>query len=162
MRERGGAGTRGSVKRGDIYFVVGGAAIGSEQSANRPAVVVSNDIGNRFAPIVEVGIEEGLCGLYCKYEGILAPSYETSCRDGCWMCHNQGVNQLRQLRKDYPELWALLLKWDLDSPVNFKPDGHTVHDYDRRFQLEDDHFLTPGDTKFRWNMLDGDLQKSLF
>lgn len=54
MRERGGAGTRGSVKRGDIYFVVGGAAIGSEQSANRPAVVVSNDIGNRFAPIVEV------------------------------------------------------------------------------------------------------------
>ena len=54
MRERGGAGTRGSVKRGDIYFVVGGAAVGSEQSANRPAVVVSNDIGNRFAPIVEV------------------------------------------------------------------------------------------------------------
>lgn len=114
------------------------------------------------APLVEFGIEEGLCGLYCQYEGILAPSYETSCRDGCWMCHNQGVNQLRQLRKDYPELWALLLKWDLDSPVNFKPDGHTVHDYDRRFQLEDDHFLTPGDTKFRWNMLDGDLQKSLF
>lgn len=70
--------------------------------------------------------------------------------------------EIRQLRKDYPELWALLLKWDLDSPVNFKPDGHTVHDYDRRFQLEDDHFLTPGDPKFRWNMLDGDLQKSLF
>lgn len=114
------------------------------------------------APLVEFGIEEGLCGLYCQYEGILAPSYETSCRDGCWMCHNQGVNQLRQLRKDYPELWALLLKWDLDSPVNFKPDGHTVHDYDRRFQLEDEHFLTPGDPKFRWNMLDGDLQKSLF
>ena len=54
MRERGVAGTKGSVKRGDIYFVVGGAAVGSEQSANRPAVVVSNDIGSRFAPIVEV------------------------------------------------------------------------------------------------------------
>lgn len=46
--------TMEKIKRGDIYFVVGGAAIGSEQSANRPAVVVSNDIGNRFAPIVEV------------------------------------------------------------------------------------------------------------
>lgn len=114
------------------------------------------------APLVEFGIEEGLCGLYCQYEGILAPSYETSCRDGCWMRHNQGVNQLRQLRKSYPELWALLLKWDTDSPVNFKPDGHTVHDYDRRFQLEDEHFLTPGDPKFRWKMLDGELQKSLF
>ena len=34
--------------------MVGGAATGSEQTANRPAVVVSNDIGNRYAPIVEV------------------------------------------------------------------------------------------------------------
>lgn len=108
------------------------------------------------APLVEFGIEEGLCGLYCQCEGILAPSYETSCRDGCWMCHNQGVNQLRQLRKNYPELWALLLKWDTDSPVNFKPDGHTVHDYDRRFQMEDEGLLFPDDKVFRWSMLDSD------
>lgn len=114
------------------------------------------------APLVEFDIEEDLCGLHCKYEGILAPSYETSCRDGCWMCHNQGVNQLRQLRKDYPDLWALLLKWDDDSPVNFHPDGRTVHDFDRRFRLEDERLLTPGDPRFRWSMLDDDLQYSLF
>lgn len=115
------------------------------------------------APLVEFGIEEGLCGLFCQYEGILAPSYETSCRDGCWMCHNQGVNQLRQLRKNYPDLWALLLKWDTDSPVNFKPDGHTVHDYDRRFQMEDEGLLFPDDKVFRWSMLDaGDLNYRLF
>lgn len=114
------------------------------------------------APLVEFGIEEGLCGLYCQYNGLLAPSYETSCRDGCWMCHNQGVNQLRQLRKEHPQLWALLLKWDTDSPVNFKANGHTAHDYDRRFQLEDEHFLVPGDPRFKWSMLDGDLQYRLF
>lgn len=34
--------------------MVGGEATGSEQGANRPAVVVSNDTGNRYAPIVEV------------------------------------------------------------------------------------------------------------
>lgn len=113
------------------------------------------------APLVEFGVEEGLCGLYCQYEGILAPSYETSCRDGCWMCHNQGVNSLRRLRHDYPDLWALLLKWDNDSPVNFKPDGHTVHDYDLRFQLEDEGLLTPGDTRFKWKQLHEDLQYSL-
>lgn len=78
------------------------------------------------------------------------------------MCHNQGVNQLRQLRKEHPQLWALLLKWDTDSPVNFKANGHTVHDYDRRFQLEDEHFLVPGDPRFKWSMLDGDLQYRLF
>lgn len=108
------------------------------------------------APLVEFGIEEDLCGLHCQYEGILAPSYETSCRDGCWMCHNQGVNSLRQLRKDYPHLWALLLKWDTDSPVNFHPDGRTVHDFDRRFQMEDEGLLIPDDKKFRWAMLDDD------
>ena len=111
---------------------------------------------------MEFGIEEGLCGLYCQYKGILAPTYETSCRDGCWMCHNQGVNQLRLLRRNYPELWALLLKWDTDSPVYFKANGHTVHDYDRRFQMEDERLLIPGDPKFKWAMLDGEYQLKLF
>lgn len=106
------------------------------------------------APLVEFGVEEDLCGLHCQYEGILAPSYETSCRDGCWMCHNQGVNSLRQLRKNYPALWALLLKWDADSPVNFHPDGRTVHDFDRRFQMEDEGLLFPDERNFRWAMLD--------
>lgn len=32
------------------------------------------------APLVEFGIDEDLCGLYCQYAGILAPTYETSCR----------------------------------------------------------------------------------
>ena len=104
------------------------------------------------APLVEFGIDEDLCGLYCQYNDMLSPSYETSCRDGCWFCHNQGVNQLRALRKNYPDLWALLMKWDLDSPVSFKADGHTVHDFDERFQAEDEGFV-PADRAFRWWML---------
>ena len=113
------------------------------------------------APLVEFGIEEDLCGLYCQYNGILSPTYETSCRDGCWFCHNQGVKQLRLLRRNWPELWGLLLKWDKDSPVTFKADGRTVHDFDERFRLEDEKLIDP-DKPFRWSMLDGDLQKSLF
>lgn len=113
------------------------------------------------APLVEFGIDEDLCGLYCKYNDMLAPTYETSCRDGCWFCHNQGVSQLRLLRRNYPELWALLMKWDLDSPVTFKADGHTVHDFDERFRLEDEMLIDP-EKPFRWAMLDGNLQKRLF
>lgn len=105
------------------------------------------------APLVEFGIDESLCGLYCQYNDMLSPSYETSFRDGCWFCHNQGINQLRLLRRNYPDLWALLMKWDLDSPVSFKADGHTVHDFDRRFQLEDEGRV-PADRKFRWKMLE--------
>lgn len=104
------------------------------------------------APLVEFGIDEDLCGLYCQYADMLSPTYETSCRDGCWFCHNQGVDQLRLLRRNYPDYWALLMKWDLDSPISFKADGHTVHDFDRRFQMEDDG-LVPADRTFRWSML---------
>lgn len=115
------------------------------------------------APLAELGIEEDLCGLHCQYEGILSPSYETSFRDGCWFCHNQSVNQLRHLRKNYPDRWALLLKWDKDSPTTFHPDGHTVHDFDKRFQLEDDGLIDPL-KPFRWDMLDDSkpLQVNLF
>ena len=78
--------------------------------------------------------------------------YTTATRGGCWFCHNQGVEQLRQLRRNHPDLWALLLKWDLDSPVSFKPDGHTVHDFDCRFALEDEKKI-PMDHTFRWKMV---------
>lgn len=101
------------------------------------------------APLVEFGIDEDLCGLYCQYNDILAPIYETSCRDGCWFCHNQGVDQLRELWRNWPEHWALLMKFDLDSPVTFKADGHTIHDFDRRFRMEEDG-VVPMDNTFRW------------
>lgn len=39
-----------------------------------------------------------------------------------------------------------------DSPVTFKANGHTVHDYDRRFQLEDDGIIVPGE-RFLWSMI---------
>lgn len=35
-------------------------------------------------PLVELGWEEDLCGLWCKYNGLLSPTYENAARDGCW------------------------------------------------------------------------------
>lgn len=113
------------------------------------------------APLVEFDIDEGLCGLYCQYNDMLNPSYENSCRDGCWFCHNQSVNQLRYLRKNYPDRWALLMKWEKDSPVTFHPDGHTVFDFDKRFQLEDEMLIDPN-KPFRWKMLNEPLQYRMF
>ena len=54
-----------------------------------------------------------------------------------------------------------MLKWDKDSPVSFKPDGHTVHDFDRRFQLEDEGMIR-ADDRFRWSMLDEELNYRWF
>lgn len=104
-------------------------------------------------PLVEVGWTEEMCRKWCEENDLLSPIYATASRGGCWFCHNQGVDQLRLLRKNYPEYWELLLKWDNDSPVTFKADGHTVHDYDRRFAAEDRGIIAPGG-KFRWDSLD--------
>lgn len=95
-----------------------------------------------------------MCREWCEANDLLSPIYTTATRGGCWFCHNQGIDQLRILRHEYPEYWSLMLKWDSDSPVTFHPDGHTVHDFERRFQLEDCGILIAGDRKFRWKQLE--------
>ena len=102
-----------------------------------------------------------MCREWCEDNDLLSPIYTTATRGGCWFCNNQSVGQLRLLRKNYPELWRLLLKWDTDSPFSFKPDGHTVHDFDIRFRIEDEGLIDPKAT-FRWSMLDDDLQYTIF
>ena len=111
---------------------------------------------NKLSPLVEAGWTEAMCREWCEKNDLLSPIYTTATRGGCWFCHNQGVQQLRQLRHDYPNLWALLLKWDADSPVTFHADGHTVRDFDRRFALEDEGLINK-DEPFRWTMLDSEL-----
>ena len=105
-------------------------------------------------PLVQIGWDEALCGLEAKYMDMLSPTYtDGSLRDGCWFCHNQSIGQLRKLRHEYPNLWALLLKWDSDSPVTFHADGRTVRDFDRRFKAEDDGLIDPN-KRFRWKMIE--------
>lgn len=131
---------------------------------------IAADEPNRFhnlsttkrSPLVEAGWTEATCRQWCEENDLLSPIYTTATRGGCWFCHNQGVNQLRQLRHNYPEYWALMLKWDRDSPVSFKADGHTIHDYDQCFKLEDEGLISPDDKVFRWNMLDAELNYRLF
>lgn len=40
------------IKRGQIYYADLSPVVGSEQGGLRPILIVSNDIGNRHAPIV--------------------------------------------------------------------------------------------------------------
>lgn len=114
------------------------------------------------SPLVEAGWTEQKCRIWCEENGLLSPIYISSERGGCWFCHYQGVQQLRLLRKNYPKYWALMLKWDTDSTRSFHSDGHTVHEFDQRFQLEDEGFLSADDKTFRWSMLDEALNYRLF
>ena len=131
-----------------------------EKGGNIVYIGIAVDEPNRFhnltetkkSPLVEARWTEADCRRWCEENNLLSPIYTTGTRGGCWFCHNQGVGQLRLLRKNYPDLWKLMLEWDLDSPVSFKPDGHTVHDFDKRFQMEDEGLL-PTDKRFLWKMI---------
>lgn len=122
---------------------------------------IAADEPNRFhnlspvslSPLVELGWTEDDCWKWCEENDLLSPIYATATRGGCWFCHNQRVEQLRLLRRTYPELWALMLKWDDDSPRTFHPDGHTVRDFERRFAAEDAGIL-PNNKRFLWKMID--------
>lgn len=130
-------------------------------AADEPERIKKNTKSMNKMPLVEIGWDEAYCRKWCEENDLLSPIYTTATRGGCWFCHNQPVNQLRLLRKNYPDLWQLMLKWDNDSPVPFHTDGHTVHDFDRRFALEDEGFIVHGES-FRWKMLDEPLDMRLF
>lgn len=107
---------------------------------------------SKQSPLVEAGWDEAHCREWCEKNNLLSPIYSTAGRGGCWFCHNQPVHQLRLLRKQYPELWKLMLKWDTDSPVSFRADGHSVRDFDERFKLEDEGIIAANEP-FRWSYL---------
>lgn len=117
----------------------------SIERGNITYIGIAADEPNRFhnltehkrSPLVEHGITEAEARKICEELDLLSPTYAQSTRGGCWFCPNQPIKQLRLLRKQYPEYWALMLKWDKDSPVTFKPDGKTVHYFEERFALED-------------------------
>lgn len=128
-------------------------------AADEPERIARHDKPGFKMPLVEIGWEEAYCRQWCEENDLLSPIYTTATRGGCWFCHNQAIGQLRLLRHTYPDLWALLLKWDLDSPVSFHPDGKTVHDFDLRFHAED-LGLVPADRKFRWAMLNSKVRRA--
>ena len=101
----------------------------------------------KLLPLVQIGWTEAECRKWCEERDLLSPIYTTATRGGCWFCHNQGIGQLRILRKQYPELWAIMLKWDEDSPVWFKPNHVSVHDIDERLRMEEEGIDM---TNFRW------------
>lgn len=124
---------------------------------DEPERICRHSSEGKLLPLVAIGWTESDCRKWCEDNDLLSPIYTDSLRGGCWFCPNQSVNQLRTLRRDYPDYWALMLKWDDDSPTTFKPDGRTVHDFDARFALEDEGIISPCD-KWRWSYLHEPIQ----
>lgn len=105
-------------------------------------------------PLVAAGWTEAECRKWCDKNGLLSPIYTDAARGGCWFCPQQQCKSLRILRQKYPEYWRIMLCWDTDSPMKFKANGQTLHDYERRFRTEDDLSIDTDVSGFKWEMLD--------
>jgi len=130
-------------------------------AADEPIRIERAKKKHQLLPLVEVGWTEADCWKWSEEHGLLSPTYKQATRGGCWFCHNQSVGQLRLLRRQYPDLWAMMMEWDNDSPVRFHADGRTIHDFDRRFQLEDAGLIDPTEP-WKWTKLEEELNYRWF
>lgn len=76
------------------------------------------------------------CLQYIKKKGLYNPLYDKFKRLCCWFCVKQSLDNLRILRKDYPEYWNMLLEWQKDSKIRFRSD-YTMQQLEEKFQKED-------------------------
>ncbi len=94
-------------------------------------------IKDKIYPLYDFGITEKEALKYCydkgfDWEGL----YEIFDRVSCWCCPLQSLDNLRKLRKYFPELWEELKIMDHKTWNCFKFD-YTVPQLEKRFQFEE-------------------------
>ncbi len=148
---------------GDSLQYIGIAADEPDRLRDKPGLLY---------PLAEIGWTEADCRAWCEERGVLSPLYASHKRGGCFFCPCQSVGELRKVRAMHLDLWALMMRWDNDllsdertKPFprnrNFDASGHTLHDFEARFRLEDEGMILPGEW-FRWSMLTEELNYRLF
>ena len=86
-----------------------------------------------IAPLYDLKITEKEAMEICKEYDLLSPIYESSFRGGCWFCVKQRLSQLRNLYKNYPELWNKLKELEKDSFNTFRP-KQTLEELEEKFK----------------------------
>lgn len=67
-------------------------------------------MNNKRSILAEQGITEAMTYDICRKYNLLSPIYAKRKRQGCWFCPNQSTQELAELKKLYPQLWAELKK----------------------------------------------------
>lgn len=95
-----------------------------------------NRIHDKVYPLVEWGMTEKDCLVYCYEKGFdWGGLYQIFKRVSCWCCPLQSLDELRKLRKHFPDLWRQLEYMDEHTWRTFKC-GYSVRQLNIRFDLE--------------------------
>ena len=92
---------------------------------------------NHLHPLVEWNWTEADAMAYCRahgydWEGL----YDIFARVSCWCCPLQHYDELRKLRKHFPDLWQRLIELDAKQWQTYVH-GYRVPEFELRFALED-------------------------
>lgn len=99
---------------------------------------VNNQNPEHRHPLAEWGWTEADCLKYCYEAGFdWGGLYEVFHRVSCWCCPLQGLDALRKLRKNFPDLWSRLLDMEHHTWRNFRAD-YTVDQLETRFAFEEE------------------------
>lgn len=116
-----------------VYKMVGLAA--DEQKRIEKA---NNQNPNHHHPLAEWGWTEADCLKYCYEAGFdWGGLYKIFHRVSCWCCPLQSLDELRNLRKHFPELWAKLLDMEHRTWRTFRAD-YSVDQLEIRFAFEEE------------------------
>ena len=89
-------------------------------------------------PLIEWGWTEADALNYCYEKGFdWGGLYKIFKRVSCWCCPLKNLDELRKLRKHFPQLWERLREWDRQSWRKFKA-RYTVDELDARFAREEE------------------------
>lgn len=89
-------------------------------------------------PLVEWGMTEADCLDYCKERGFDWDGlYDIFHRVSCWCCPLQSLEELRKLRKHFPELWDHLRWLDKQTWRSFLK-TYSVEQLETRFAFEEE------------------------
>lgn len=89
-------------------------------------------------PLAEWGWTEADCLKYCYDHGFdWGGLYEIFHRVSCWCCPLQSLEELRNLRKHFPDLWAKLLDMEHRTWRTFRAD-YSVDQLEIRFAFEEE------------------------
>lgn len=92
---------------------------------------------NHVHPLVEWGWSEADCLNYCYSLGYdWGGLYEIFSRVSCWCCPLQPLEELRKLRKHFPDLWEELKDMDRRTWQQFRKD-YSVEELEKRFDFEE-------------------------
>ena len=114
---------------GDYIQYIGIAADEPKRHVNIPK--------NTVHPLYDWGVTEKMALQYCyEHDFDWGGLYKQFKRVSCWCCPLQGINELRNLRKHYPELWQKLIAMDAMRKYKFSP-RFSVKDLELRFAIEE-------------------------